>query len=490
MEAEINHLTSIDHEGRGSPQPPTPKLIGVVRGPALIEKTRVYGFIAAIVLTVYFAWYLGVWPGPLGQDGYSLIANINQGVPRYTGKDPAWLLYALATYGATQRVEALMLPLILFQGIILSRIIGWTYINHYKKTAIFLIVFVACTPHILNFSTSAYPDAIFSLAFVGLLFEVWLSSRQEKISALGLFYLFFLFPIACFFKGNGVIALLPVIYLAIHFKGALRWGILAIILFWTAAIQIGAKIYDLGGGHGAVKPLILFETINFMQSRPMNLWETRHMVTDRTKEIMYRYVTQEDIDRLYDRDYWDTFWHQNQDRVMLRNMTKTDERRLRADFLKYNVWRNIPAFASSRVNIFLASMLGQGGMVGPDDARHTLSNKPGSRLDATKSEYNPLNLTAYPKLLNQVYEFSYDWRFLLWTPMLGLFLIFICTKQSIRKHDRAAFIISAALLIQLMGIFIFSIAAEYRYILIIFYAPLILSPIIMSLNAANRTTPT
>ena len=133
---------------------------------------RVYGGLAAVLLLIYFSWYIGVWPGPLGQDGYSLIANINEGAPKYTGKDPGWLLYALATYGTSKRIEVLMIPLILLQTIILSRIIGWLYIQNYTKTAIFLFVFIACTPHILNYSTSLYADAIFSLAFIGLLFEI------------------------------------------------------------------------------------------------------------------------------------------------------------------------------------------------------------------------------------------------------------------------------------------------------------------------------
>ena len=40
--------------------------------------------------------------------------------------------------------------------------------------------------------------------------------------------------------------------------------------------------------------------------------------------------------------------------------------------------------------------------------------------------------------------------------------------------------ISGTLLVQLLGVFLFSIAAEYRYLLIFFYAPLLLLPMILS----------
>ena len=109
------------------------------------------------------------------------------------------------------------------------------------------------------------------------------------------------------------------------------------MLVWWGIGTICHQRFDLGEGQPALKPLVLFETTNFMQSRPMNLWETRHMVTDRTREIMYRHISQDAIDELYDRDYWDTLWHANQDRVRFHGMSDKDWRYLRKDFFKYNL---------------------------------------------------------------------------------------------------------------------------------------------------------
>lgn len=443
---------------------------------------RIHLCTAAILLAVYLGWYAGVWPGPMGQDGYSLVANINQGGARYTDKDPAWLLYALGTYGLSHRIEVLVLPLVLLQVLILTRLIGWLYVQRQPLAATGLLVLIACAPHVLNFATSLYPDAIFSLAFVGLLFEIWLALRRGHLNGWTIAALFVLFPAACYFKGNGIVMLVPVAYLAMRLKGGSRWLVVAIALSWTLAIQWGGKVADLGRGHGALKPLILFETVNFMQTRPMNLWETRHMVTDRTREIMARHISQEDIDRLYDRDYWDTLWHQNQDRVRFRHMSKTDFRHLRSDFLTYNLWRNLPAFTASRVNIFLASALAQGGMVGPDNARH------GLRAVDTLSVYNPFGFTRLPDTLNQLFHASYNWRFLLWSPFVGVALIGLCLRRSLRHRDRDALVISGTLLVQLLGVFLFSIAAEYRYLLIFFYAPLLLLPMVL-VRAAGQTPP-
>lgn len=440
---------------------------------------RVYLCIGLFLSTVYLCWYTGVWPGPMGQDGYSLIANINQGAPKYTGKDAAWLLYALATYGTTQRIEVLILPLLLLHVAIFTRMTGWLYVRKFQKTAIGLIFAVGCTPHVLNYATSLYPDSIFSLAFIALLFELWIILNKEKIKFSNAVALFFLMPAAIFFKSNGIILLLPISYALWKLKNSSRWILLGIVFFWTLTIQIGNRTTDLGKGHGALQPLILFETVNFMQSRPMALWENRHMVTDKTKEIIYRYISQSDIDLLYDRDYWDTLWHQNQDRVKFRQMSREDSKNLRNEFFKYNLWRNLPAFLSSRVNIFFASALAQGGMVGPDNAKHGLRN-----VD-TLSTFSPLGIEQHTELINKIYDRSYSLRFLLWSPFFGIFLLFYSLRKAILDRKMVNFLISLTLVFQLFGIALFSIAAEYRYLLMFFYAPLLFFPLFLQ-NSTGR----
>ena len=436
--------------------------------------------IASILLLTHFAWYLGVWPGPMGQDGYSLIANINEGAPRYTEKDPAWLLYALATYGMTNRLEAIVIPLIFLHIVIFTRIIGWTYQQGYRKTAIFGLLFIACAPHVINFETSLYADSIFSLAFIGVLFEIWLCLKDGKLNKHSSAALAILIPVAAFFKGNGILIFAPLFYLAFKFSKKGRWKLIAMAVSWIFVVQAGGKINDLGEGHGALQPLVLFETVNFMQSKPMNLSETRHMVTDKTKQIMYRYISQKDIDELFDRDYWDTLWHQNQNRVRFRHMTMEDSTALRNEFFAYNLWRNIPAFLSSRINIFLASAFAQGGMVGPGDAQNGLNTV------KTKSQYNVFKFEWLPNATKHLFEYSYDFRFLLWSPFLGVFLIIRCLVLAIQRRDLNDIFITLTLAAEMAGIFIFSIAAEYRYLLIIFYSPLLLLPLLYTQKRLMR----
>ena len=376
------------------------------------------------------------------------------------------------TYGATGYVEAITIPLLILHVLIFTRLVAHLWNMGCRKVAFASAIFIACTPHVLNAASSFYPDSIFSLAFIALLFEIWIALKNglTKTSAI---FIFILFPIATSFKANGIIIVLPMLYLAWILKPrGQKIFILLTMLVWWGIGTICHQRFDLGEGHPALKPLILFETTNFMQSRPMNLWETRHMVTDRTKEIMYRHISQDAIDELYDRDYWDTLWHANQDRVRFHGMSDKDWRYLRKDFFKYNLWRNIPAFSASRVNIFLASALAQGGIVAPTSGKDILDTV------STNSTYNPFGFDRLQSLFLQAFDFTYAWRFLFWSPFVGLVLLAVAAKKNAGTHDMANRVILATLFIQLAGIFLMLIAAEYRYLLMFFYSPLLLVPVL------------
>lgn len=88
------------------------------------QKTRNTIIIFVFFLFIYGLWYSVFWPGPTGQDGYSLLININQGSPKWTGKEGAWLIYALLTYGATGYVEAITIPLLILHVLIFTRLVA------------------------------------------------------------------------------------------------------------------------------------------------------------------------------------------------------------------------------------------------------------------------------------------------------------------------------------------------------------------------------
>lgn len=441
--------------------------------------------IFGLTLLVYMAWYVSVWPGLLGPDGYSIIANINGGTPSQSGKEPAWILYALMTYGSTGRVEALVLPLVLVNVLVLARMVHFVWMRVSRPLAVLGLLFVVLAPHIINLSVNAYPDSAFSVAFVGVLFEVWLALRRRRLGSQNLIMLAILFPMACFFRSNGVLILIPLVVLFFVLRrtsGGL--ALLVIVLAWAGAVQAGAHALESSASHGALRPLVLFETVNFMQTRPMVLWENRHMVTKKTQDLVHRYADQEALDKFYDRDYWDTLWHQNFDSIHFRQMSRQDWRVLIGEFFKYNLWRNLPAFLSSRVNILLASAMAQGGFVHPHRAEAELE------LVHTRSRYNPFGLKYANAWTESIFLGSFALRFILWTPFVGVALMFMVLRRARRDSRMPELLVAVTLCAELLGIFFMSVAAEYRYLLMFFYAPLLLMPMYCQLRQDAATART
>ena len=67
---------------------------------------------------------------------------------------------------------------------------------------------------------------------------------------------------------------------------------------------------------------------------------------------------------------------------------------------------------------------------------------------------------------------------MLWTPWLGFALLFWGLAWGARHREKAMLLIAVPMLVQLGGVFVFSIAGEYRYLLTFFTLPLALLPAI------------
>ena len=68
-------------------------------------------------------------------------------------------------------------------------------------------------------------------------------------------------------------------------------------------------------------------------------------------------------------------------------------------------------------------------------------------------------------------------------------LLFWALRIGIRKRDVAFLLVSIPMLLQLAGIFVFSIAGEYRYLLHFFTLPLALLPLIVAHKRREPSPP-
>jgi hypothetical protein len=447
---------------------------------AMIAGGELRPFVRVLVLLVaaYTLWLVSFWPGVLGEDSLAILLEVQTQGEFRSGKPVFWYLFVKALFEPTLRVEAPIAVQLLLAALVFSRILGWCWARGLKKTFAFLLVFVCLAPHMIFFAGSLYPDGVFSVAVSGLLFELWLVVQSRKLSTASLLMCSILLPFAVFARANGLIFLAPVLYTTVVLKGSDRLKLLAVGFTWCAVVFIGGKVHG-AESHDTLYPLALFETVNFLQPRPMNLWQERPRISEKTLQSLTRQQPVQKILENYDRDYWDPLI-QKPDGPRLNSLSRSDKRTIVKEFFRYNLWQNMPAFLASRVNIFMVSALAQGGMVSIEYTSHVLPQI------KTASEFRRFQLHSLTSALNSVHEFGMRYRWLLWTPWVGIALLFMMLRRGMRAKDGPMLMIAIPMAIQLLAIFVFSIAGEYRYLLPFFTLPLVALPV---LATASRRQP-
>lgn len=450
------------------------------RGIAVSSTAEIGPFLSvlALLIAAYALWLVTFWPGVLGEDSLAILREVQtHGVFR-SGKPVFWYFFVKIFFEPTGLVEVPIAVQLILSALIFSRILAWCWTHGLRKSFIFLLVFVCLAPHMVFFIGALYPDGVFAVAVSGLLFELWLIARTRQLSLPGLLICAIALPFAVFARPNGLVFLGAVLYAIALLKGADRVKLFAITFAWCALMVAGVMSYKTRS-HETLYPLALFETVNFLQPRPMNLWQEHPRVSEQTIQSLTRLQPLPKIIANYDRDYWDPLIYKPEGPQM-NGLSKADKKVVVNEFFRYNLWHNFPAFLASRVNIFLVSSLAQGGLISIDYSARVLS------LIRADSEFRAFHVKALESTLGLVHAFSEKYRWLLWTPWLGIGLLFMLVSRGSRERSRPMLMVAIPMTIQLAAIFGFSIAGEYRYLLPFFTLPLVALPVLATTAIDQR----
>lgn len=437
-----------------------------------------FGFLLVALSLAYAVWMIACWPGVLGQDSLAIMLEVDTDRGFSSGKPSFWYAYNLLLYGTWGLTEIPIIFQMTLCAIVCARILGWMLSHEMYKSFIYCLFFVALAPSVIYYSSSLYGDGVYAMASIGMLFEVWRCYKARKIDHAAVWMLFLTIPFALFARPNGIISIVAIVALATISSTRDRWKLAAILLPWCAS-AILASTYFQRESHGAIFPLALYETVGFLEHRPMGLWERNEpRVTPQTLDALTS--NGESIDRInqyYDHYYWDPLVYFN-DGPNLMSLSSKAKKTIIREFFTYNLWHNLPAFTASRINIFLYSAFANGGIPGLASAEIILNK--------TKSLSQPrFRNGAIHRAISSWFDFSLAYRFILWTPWLGLFLVATGSVRTWRHKDHGSFIICSTLTLHLIAVFIFSIAGEYRYLLTFFAAPMILLPVLYSQTSST-----
>lgn len=419
---------------------------------------------------LYIAWWVACWPGVLGQDSLAIMLEVDTNREFQAGKPAFWYMYARWLYGSTGLVEVPIGFQLLVCAAVCARILSWMLGRRMWKSFAYCLLFVALAPSVVYYTSSLYSDGIYAMALSGMLFEVWRCTRQRAIDRPAALMLAITVPFALFSRPNGILNLIPLVVLAWLLVTPQRIRLAAVVLPWCLLALYGQSTYKYRQPIGSVLPLAIYETVGFLEHRPMGLWERNEpRVTQKTLDALTStgrsigHITQ-----FYDHYYWDPLIFFPQGPALL-ELPEGAKLTIIKEFFKYNLWHNLPAFMASRINIFLYSALANGGIPDPPVAKYVLPQT--KSISIFKAHRLPTD--AY---LLDWFEFSMRHRAILWAPWVGLALITIGCRRTLRERNLSHAIVVGTYALQLAAVFTFSIAGEYRYLLAFFTAPLVLLP--------------
>jgi hypothetical protein len=430
---------------------------------------KLWGIFFAILIGIYGSWLISFWPGSLGEDSLAVIIEIQNPELLHAGKPPFWHYFIKGILQAFNRIECITALLLTVSALIFSRILSWCWANNIKKACVFLLVFFCITPHTVFNIGNIYADGIYAIAATGLIFEIWLSAKTKKISATSLFLICLMLPIAAFFRSNGIVYLIALLCLVFFLELKDKIKLIAVSISWVAIAIFSQMIYE-GRSHGVFYPLALFETVNFLQPRPMNFWREKPRVSEKTIKTLEEYSDIKKIISHYDRDYWDPLIY-NPNGPLLNGLSKQQKSVIVKEFITYNIWQNIPAFMGSRLNVFMTSVLAEGGLPSFPYTENILS-----RIK-TKSQYRPFNQKNLIYFWEKIDETSKKYRWITWSPIPGFMLLIWLLTKSIKQLNIPVLLVTIPCAVQIVAIFFLSIAGEYRYLLPFFLLPVAAIPI-------------
>lgn len=431
---------------------------------------RVNALIAVFLIGIYITALLGLWPGILGSDSFAILKEVIEPSLHFSGKTSIWYHLVSNLFLINDRVENVSIFLIAVSTLVFTRILSWLWLNQPKWIFFLCLLGIVINPQMVRYTILIYPDGIFSVALIGVLFECYLIIRRQRVSIFSWIFLALLLPFALDLRTNGrVLLILPIVFIPIIRKGQ-RWSFVAAYLVGLS-LCLWSNISHGTSPQKATQSLVIWETVNFLQPRPQEHWRAKPRVSETTIRTLEKYTTIDTLLKYYDPYYWDPLIFP-QDGPKLASMSRADQKVLQQEFWRYNLWQNLPAFFGSRVNVFLGSALADGLHVPNNYRAHVLST---IRTNSKANKFDSLELGGF---MDRIHAWSENNRIWLWSTLPGTILILYSLYIGIHYKNPIALAISSIMFIELAGIFLMSIAAEHRYHLPLFVFPLVALPLL------------
>lgn len=420
--------------------------------------------ICFVLISLYLLlWWLHLRPGIFSEDsGYYMQQVL---LDTYTNRKPflyARFLQITSLGGRSFELSGVVQGVLISAAI--SRIFAIAFFSRAHWFAIVVGLILVLNPYAANMFFYIQNDILFSVAIIYILVESLLIARQSQATRSGIALIALFAPMAFLFRENGLF-FLPIWILAGYFllKRDI-WIKLAIAAAATSCLAYSTVAgVDLDDRQDPLYSAVIHEVVGL--ARPGYRAGIGSKLSPSTRRVigqgrMVRAVA------VYWPLYWDTIaFMPGGPRLVELSARQRSE--IVTSFIRNDLIRNLPAVTAHRFEMFSGALLARAELVDPYKAP---TNLPRGLADHKISQ----SLEVAGGVIQKINQMSIESRGLTWNALPGILVLALITLASLWRRDLNMLLLGSLLWIQAALIFIAAPSAEYRYVFMFYFAPLML----------------
>lgn len=417
----------------------------------------------ALAAAYYLLWWTHLRPGVFTYDSGYYVWQVVTG--NYTNLKP--FLYARFLQLASldgRSFETAVVFQILLVSLAAGRALAIGIMTRTHPAWLALAVLLLVNPYVANMASYVQNDVLFCIAMVLILVETLHIARLGRLPRASLAIIAIYAPMAFFFRENGLL-FVPLWILAIWFivprSSWLRMAgtaVAASMACYVSVIGVNTEIRQ-----DRLFGAVIHEVVGL--ARPAYFSPTGQRLSPQTRQLVEQSRLSAAVSAYWP-FYWDTIGFVPGGGMMV----ELDEERRAAivrSFIRNDLPANLPSVAAHRVEVFLGAALARGAPVNPYAAVSNLA----PALHSKKMARAPYLADEPLFKINQLSHSSRGWT---WNALVGIVAVLGLTLGALWTRDRAVLLIAALLWLQAALIFIAAPSAEYRYVFMLYLAPLLL----------------
>ncbi len=349
--------------------------------------------------------------------------------------------------------------------LVLSRAFAIGIARRVAPVVLAVCAMLVLNPYVVNMAYYVNNDVLFSFAIIALLVEtLYLADgRRPGLASYAMLALFS--PIALAFRQNGWLflpLLLPCLAFLVRPPDRYRLVLVsagAAVLAYTTII--GVDRYRL---HDAIFPAVIHETVRLAQ--PGDGQGLGERLSPETRSAVGLPQLNAAVP-LYFPLYWDALAFAPEG-PQLGQLPPGQRTRIMTSFFRHDLLPNLPSIIAHRVELLSGALLARAVVVDPYGSPANLPARLGAwktRQGAASRDHGPLGH------LNAASMRTHDWT---WNAMLGLIAMVGMTLAATWRRNRPMLVALGLLWVQAAAVLGFAPSAEYRYVFMIYLAPLLL----------------